>query len=123
MIHLSAALALMAPSPQNSMLQPLVMFGGIFAIFYFLMIRPQQKQRHEHEELLKQLKKGDRVVTAGGIIGDVIFIGSKGPRTAEGEQPQSNDDEITIKSAESRIIIERGRIVKVLRKGAEVTSA
>lgn len=41
----------------------------IFAIFYFLIFRPQQKQRKETQEMLANLKKGDRVVTRGGLIG------------------------------------------------------
>jgi preprotein translocase subunit YajC len=39
----------------------------IFAIFYFLLIRPQAKERRRHEEMLKQVKKGDEIVTNGGI--------------------------------------------------------
>jgi preprotein translocase subunit YajC len=43
----------------------------MFVVFYFLLIRPQQKRQAEHAQLLKNLKKGDRVVTSGGIIGTV----------------------------------------------------
>jgi preprotein translocase subunit YajC len=43
----------------------------IFAIFYFLIFRPQQKQRKETQEMLANLKKGDRVVTRGGLIGTI----------------------------------------------------
>ncbi|RUM59202.1 MAG: preprotein translocase subunit YajC [Persephonella sp.] len=46
----------------------------LFAIFYFLVIRPQQKQRKKHEEFLKNLKKGQVVVTTGGIIGEIKGI-------------------------------------------------
>ena len=46
----------------------------LFAIFYFLIIRPQQKQRKKHEEFLKNLKKGQIVVTSGGIIGEIKGI-------------------------------------------------
>ena len=48
--------------------------AAIFAIFYFLMIRPQQKQRKAHEASILALKKGDQVVTAGGVVGEVIHI-------------------------------------------------
>ena len=44
----------------------------LFAIFYFLIIRPQQKQQKEHKEMLESLKKGDKIVTAGGIIAEVV---------------------------------------------------
>ena len=43
----------------------------MFVVFYFLLIRPQQKRQREHGEMVKNLKKGDRVVTSGGIIGTV----------------------------------------------------
>ena len=43
----------------------------IFVIFYFFLIRPQQKRVREHKEMVKNLKRGDEVITAGGIIGKV----------------------------------------------------
>ena len=46
----------------------------IFGVFYFLLIRPQQKKQREHRELLGKLKRGDRVLTAGGIIGQVTRV-------------------------------------------------
>ena len=46
----------------------------MFVIFYFLLIRPQQKKQKEHALMLTNLKKGDRVVTSGGIIGNVIGV-------------------------------------------------
>ena len=49
-------------------------FVGIFLIFYFLMIRPQQKQKRERESLLRAIKKGDRVVTTGGLYGTVVGL-------------------------------------------------
>jgi preprotein translocase subunit YajC len=44
------------------------------AIFYFLLIRPQQRKAKEHRQMLDNLKRGDRVVTAGGLIGEIIAI-------------------------------------------------
>ena len=46
----------------------------IFLIFYFLLIRPQQKRAREHQEFLNRLKHGDKVVTAGGLIGNVVKV-------------------------------------------------
>jgi preprotein translocase subunit YajC len=46
----------------------------IFGVFYFLLIRPQQKKQREHRELLQKLKRGDRVLTAGGIIAQVTRV-------------------------------------------------
>ena len=107
------ALALLAQAPAGgrSTLLPFVFqIVAIFAIFYFVMIRPQQKQRKDHEERLRNLKRGDEVVTAGGIIGKVVHIAAP---TGEGKST-TMDDRITIKSDESRLIVERGRIAKVL---------
>ena len=52
-----------------SSLLPLV---ALFAIFYFLVIRPQQNQAKKHKEKLSALKKGDKVITNGGLIGEVL---------------------------------------------------
>jgi preprotein translocase subunit YajC len=54
---------------------PLLMMGLIFVIFYFLLIRPQQQQAKKHQELLKGLKKGDRVLTSSGMYGRVVGVG------------------------------------------------
>lgn len=59
---------------QGSWVSTLVPLVVIFAIFYFLMIRPQQKQQKKHREMLAAIKKGDSVVTRGGIIGTVYGL-------------------------------------------------
>jgi preprotein translocase subunit YajC len=69
----------MAPSPGGGgngggILQILPLMIGMFAIMYFLIIRPQQKQRRERENLLRAIKKGDRVVTSGGLYGTVVGL-------------------------------------------------
>lgn len=51
-----------------------LMLGAIFAIFYFLMIRPQQKRQKQHREMLANLKKGDTVITGGGLIGRITAM-------------------------------------------------
>jgi preprotein translocase subunit YajC len=84
--------------------------GAILAIFYFVMIRPQQKQRKQHEERLRNLKRGDTVVTAGGLVGEVMHIKDG---TKDGASVKAMDDQITIKSGESRLVVERGRIARV----------
>ena len=57
-----------------SMIMSVLMMGAIFAIFYFFAIRPQMKQQKEHAKMLSELKKGDKVVTSGGIWGVVVGI-------------------------------------------------
>ncbi len=92
----------------NQIASMIFMYGLIFAIFYFVLIRPQQRQRKAHDVLVKSLKKGDEIVTAGGVVGDVVHIASLGKDGAV-----SMDDRITIKSGDSRLIIERGRVARV----------
>ena len=60
------------PSQQFLGLLPLV---AMFAIFYFLLIRPQQKKAKEHKAMLEALKKGDEVVTGGGVVGRITKVG------------------------------------------------
>ena len=55
----------------TGMLVPMVL---VFAIMYFLMIRPQQKKMKEHQAMLEALRRGDQVVTAGGLIGKVVKV-------------------------------------------------
>ncbi len=60
----------------GSMLQSLLPLILIFVIFYFLLIRPQQKRSKEHRQMLENLKKGDKVVTSGGIYGVIEAVGT-----------------------------------------------
>ena len=46
----------------------------LFAIFYFLVIRPQQKQQEAHKKMVEELKKGDRIITNGGLIVEVVKV-------------------------------------------------
>ena len=76
----------------------LFQIGAIALVFYFLVIRPQGKARKRHAEMLAQLKRGDEVMTAGGVIGKVKDL---------------KDDRITIESGTASLVVERSRIVKV----------
>ena len=58
-------------------MQPLILFGAMFAIFYFIVLRPQQRQKAERERMLAAVKRGDRVVTTSGIYGSVTKINEK----------------------------------------------
>ena len=109
---LHALLALQAGGGSGSLPMFLVQLVAIFAIFYFLIIRPQQQQKKKHEAALAQIKRGDQIVTAGGIIGEVVHV-KESPKT-DSKSGTQLDDQITIKSAESRLVVERGRIVKIM---------
>ena len=87
------------------------MYGAIFAIFYFILIRPQQLQRKKHDELVRNLKKGDEIVTSGGLIGEVLFIKAMG----DADKAGGMDDRVTIKTGDTRVVVERGRIAKINR--------
>jgi preprotein translocase subunit YajC len=70
----------MAPqgqNPEGSFVSTLIMFGLIIAIFYFLILRPQQKRQKEKQKMLEAVKKGDKVVTAGGLHGSVAGLDEK----------------------------------------------
>jgi preprotein translocase subunit YajC len=98
----------------NPVIGSIFIYGAIFLIFYFILIRPQATQRKKHDQLVKDLKKGDEIVTNGGLVGEVLFIKEKG-----GDDKSSGmEDRVTIKSGDTRVIIERGRIARINRPGA-----
>lgn len=67
-----------APAAQGGdPLSSLIFFGGFILIFYFILIRPQQKRAKEHRNLVAALSKGDEVVTNGGILGKVTDVGDE----------------------------------------------
>ena len=92
---------------------------AIIGIFYFFLMRPQQLQRRKHEDSLRQLKRGDEVVTAGGLVGEVIHI-KEG--TKDGESAATMEDRVTIKSGESRLIVERGRIARIVTRTGDAST-
>ena len=81
-----------APSPILQFL-PLVF---LFVIFYFLMIRPNQKRQKEHSDLLKNLEKNDEIVTAGGVHATVVSIGDKTAMIRIAENVRVEIDKVSI---------------------------
>lgn len=71
MLFSSVAWAQAAAPAQPSMVEQLLPFLAIFAIFYFFIIRPQSKRQSQHRDFLSQMKRGDEVITTGGIFGRV----------------------------------------------------
>ncbi|HOX92055.1 MAG TPA: preprotein translocase subunit YajC [Spirochaetales bacterium] len=63
-----------APSATGSMLSTVIMFGAVFLIFYFMIIRPQNKKQKAMQKMLAAVKKGDAVITIGGIHGVVQSV-------------------------------------------------
>lgn len=99
------SLALMAPADGSStgIVVMVVQFAALIGIFYFLLIRPQSQARKKHAALLAGLKKGDEVVTSGGLMGKVKDI---------------KENRITIETGTSQVWVERSRIIQI---GAEVS--
>ncbi len=69
-----AYILLQSPSGGQSFYGNLLLIGGIILIFYFFMIRPQQKRQKDQKKFLGEIKKGDAVVTVGGIHGRIVSI-------------------------------------------------
>jgi len=81
----------------------LFMFAAIFAIFYFLLIRPQKQQQKAHSEMVAALARGDEIATIGGIVGTIVHL---------------TDEVVTIKTAgDTRLEIERSKVGRKLTPG------
>lgn len=63
-----------AAAPQPSLTYNLVLFGGMFLLFYLILWRPQSKRAKEHRELVEAISKGDEVMTSGGLLGKVTRV-------------------------------------------------
>jgi len=90
-----------ATSGAGGGLSSIIMMVAIFAIFYFILIRPQQKKMKEHKKMVEDLKKGDEIVTAGGMYAVV---------------ENTTPDTLTVKIAEGvKVKITRGSVGAVVR--------
>ena len=98
--HLSVGL-LMAPAEGGSpMMALIVQIGLIILIFYWLLVRPQRKEKDRHQAMIDALKKGDEVVTVGGIVGTIVH---------------ADKDRLTVQTAENtRLVVERGKVGRAL---------
>ncbi len=66
-----------APAPQGGGIMEFLPLIALLAVFYFLILRPQQKRAKEHKAMMEALQKGDEVVTIGGILGKVTKVGEE----------------------------------------------
>ncbi len=81
----------------------LIMLVVLFAVFYFLLIRPQTKRVKEHKQMVESLAKGDEIITGGGILGKIINLG---------------DNYVTIEIApNTQIKVQRQSVSTVIPKG------
>ena len=74
MLLISAAHAADAAAQEPSALQGLLPLIIMFVVFYFLLIRPQQKKYKQHQQMVTSLRRGDKVVTAGGLVGKITKV-------------------------------------------------
>lgn len=104
-IHASLSLLMVPREGGNTTVILVVQLVLIFAIFYFFLIRPQKKEQERHQAMVDALKKGDEVITAGGIVGKVVF---------------AEKHRVTINTAEkTRLVVEKARISRVVQPDAE----
>ncbi len=107
-MFISEAFAQAAPAATSGTpgfdLPQLLMFGGMFVVLYFVMIRPQMKRQKEHKSMVDALAKGDEVVTSGGVVGKVSRLGESFlyVEIANGIEVQ----------------LQRGAVIQVLPKGS-----
>jgi len=88
-----------------SAITSLLPFILIFVIMWFLLIRPQQKRLKEHRAMIDALKRGDKIVTAGGLVGKITAVGAEGT------------DEITIEIASGvKVVVIKSMITSLLTK-------
>ena len=109
MTSLATFALLFAPSGQGAgggVMVFVFQIAALIAIFYFMLIRPQRRQQERHRQLLESLQRGDRVVTSGGIIGEVVHL---------------KDDEVTILAnnlpvAKGTVVVNANRIAVEVRE-------
>ena len=88
----------MAPREGGGFTVVMIQILLFIAIFYFILIRPQRKERARHAAMLQKLSKGDRVMTNGGILGQIVH---------------ATEHELTIRTGENtRLVVDRGHIAR-----------
>lgn len=112
-LNVSAILALGPPpgtqqDPKGQMINMLVVFGLLGVMFYFVLLRPQQKKAREQADMLKGIKSGDKIVTTSGIIATVITV---------------KEDSVSIRSADAKLEITKGAIAEIRERSGESSAS
>lgn len=76
----------------------------LFVMMYFMLIRPQQQKAKSQREMLKTLKRGDRVLTSGGILATIVSV---------------SEQSITIRSADTKLEVQKSAVTEVLERSSE----
>jgi preprotein translocase subunit YajC len=95
------------PNPTGQLLQMLGTFMILGLMFYFVLIRPQQRKAREHNAVLKSLKPGDKVLTSGGILGVVVGVKEKS---------------VSIRSADTKLELLKSAVSEIVEKAAGSSS-
>jgi preprotein translocase subunit YajC len=106
MISINILAMSQSPDAQGGGLASMIPFVLIIGIIYFLMIRPQSKKAKQHAKMLAELKKGDRIVTIGGVYGSIVQVKEK---TFIVKISASTDIEV-LKSSVAEIVAETNQI-------------
>ena len=88
-------------SPFGTLIFPL----AILAIFYFILIVPQRRELKRHQQLVAELQKGDQVVTAGGLIGEIVGV---------------RDDSVQLRTGTATVVVEKARVTRKVVVGEPV---
>lgn len=92
-----------APAPQDGGIMQFLPLVALLAVFYFLILRPQQKRAKEQKAMIEALQKGDEVVTIGGVLGKVIKVG---------------EENVAVEIADNVVVqVQKGAVQNVLPKG------
>ena len=104
-----------APAPQGTTANPAagtanfgLMMVVMVVMFYFVLIRPQQKKAKEHTALLKNVKPGDRILTSSGIVGTVLTVKEK---------------TLTLRSADTKLEITKTALAEITARSGETSEA
>jgi len=109
LVAVTPAFAQSAPPAGGDLSSMLLMFGFMFLIMYFLLIRPQQKRAKKHQEMVEAIKRGDEVVTSGGLKGKVHKV--------------RDNNEISVELAEGvRVTVIKSTVADVVPKGQPVAA-
>lgn len=92
------------PDPRGQMFSTVGMLVIMVVMFYFVLIRPQSKKAKDHAQMLKTVRKGDKVITSGGVVGEVITVKEK---------------TVSIRSADAKMEITKAAIAEISERGSE----
>jgi len=101
--HIITLMGLAPSGAESGGIVSMLPIVAMVAIIYFLLIRPQQKEHKRHQEMISSLKKGDEIVTSGGLYGRIAAL---------------NDEKITLKvSDNAKVVVEREKVARVREPG------